>query len=235
MWTYFGSKSNIIQHYPPPKYGKIIEPFAGTARYALRFHDRDILLVDKYEVIVDLWNWLKVCPPNDILTLPRLKAGDLLDEVQFDCEPAKNLIGFIIGYGRERPARTCSPHILQRPNRIEFALKTIASHLWKIKHWNIIQGSYLDIENQQATYFIDPPYQHGGRKYVHNNRKIDFVQLKQWCMTRDGQAIVCENNKATWMDFKPFRSQRGTRTQQQEMIWTNEPSAFDNIQTKLFI
>ena len=56
MWSYYGSKSKVVDLYPPPKFDKIIEPFAGSARYALKWFDRDILLVDKYPVIVDLWN-----------------------------------------------------------------------------------------------------------------------------------------------------------------------------------
>ena len=36
MWSYYGSKSKIINKYPEPLYGKVIEPFAGTARYAMR-------------------------------------------------------------------------------------------------------------------------------------------------------------------------------------------------------
>lgn len=54
MWSYYGAKTNVINFYPRPKHDKIIEPFAGTARYALKYFDRDILLVDKYEVITKI-------------------------------------------------------------------------------------------------------------------------------------------------------------------------------------
>jgi len=59
MWSYYGSKSKVVDLYPPPKQDKIIEPFAGSARYALKWFDRDILLVDKYPVIVDFMELLK--------------------------------------------------------------------------------------------------------------------------------------------------------------------------------
>jgi hypothetical protein len=55
MWSYYGAKTNIVQYYPKPKYDRIIEPFAGTARYSLRYFDHDIFLVDKYEVVVKIW------------------------------------------------------------------------------------------------------------------------------------------------------------------------------------
>lgn len=47
MFSYYGSKSKVVDLYPSPKFGKIIEPFAGSARYSLKYFDRDVLLVDK--------------------------------------------------------------------------------------------------------------------------------------------------------------------------------------------
>jgi len=43
MWSYYGSKKSIIDKYPPPKYGKIIEPFAGVASYSMKYWDRVIV------------------------------------------------------------------------------------------------------------------------------------------------------------------------------------------------
>ena len=37
----------------------------------------------------------------------------------------------------------------------------IAQNLNKIKHWEIRKDDYRNIENEDATWFIDPPYQHG--------------------------------------------------------------------------
>lgn len=37
MWSYYGSKTNIISYYPKPTEDKIIESFCGTARYALEY------------------------------------------------------------------------------------------------------------------------------------------------------------------------------------------------------
>lgn len=51
MWSYYGAKTNLVGYYPKPKYDRIIEPFAGSARYALKYFDRDILLIDKYPVM----------------------------------------------------------------------------------------------------------------------------------------------------------------------------------------
>jgi len=35
MWSYYGSKSKVVKHYPKPKYDLIIEPFAGAAWYSV--------------------------------------------------------------------------------------------------------------------------------------------------------------------------------------------------------
>jgi len=76
MFSYYGSKSKIVDYYPPPKHKRIIEPFAGSARYSLKYWQNDVLLVDKYPVIVDVWNYLKNASEQDILKLPILKKGD---------------------------------------------------------------------------------------------------------------------------------------------------------------
>ena len=62
----------------------------------------------------------------------------------------------------------------------------------------------MDIPNEKATWFIDPPYQFGGKYYRHNGKKIDYEFLGEWCKNRDGQVIVCENHKADWMEFEPL-------------------------------
>lgn len=69
MWSYYGSKSKVINLYPPPKFGKVIEPFAGSARYALKYFDRDVLLVDKHDAIVKIWKWLQVCSKDGVFSI----------------------------------------------------------------------------------------------------------------------------------------------------------------------
>jgi site-specific DNA-adenine methylase len=236
MWSYYGAKTNIIGMYPPPKYDKIIEPFCGTARYALKYFDREVLLVDKYEVVVRIWQWLQQCSPSDILSLPRkLELEQTLDDFTFDCIEAKWLMGFLIKKGVQSPTlKTTKWCAIQRPNFTNFSLQRIAKNLFKIKHWEIRQGSYEDIANEKATWFIDPPYQFGGHAYKENNKKIDFKYLSEWCKCRQGQVIVCETMKANWMDFIPLSSQKTSAGWQREAIWSNEKTAYDHQQIKMF-
>jgi len=234
MWSYFGSKKYIINFYPAPKHDKIIEPFAGTAAYSIKYFDRDILLIDKYEVIIKIWQWLQKCSPQDILKLPRMKEGETLNKYHFDCEEAKMLMGFLIAKCVESPRNKASSWTTtERPNHINHYLKLISSSLFKIKHWKIKLGSYENIPNQKATWFIDPPYQKNGIAYKHGSKDIDYNFLGNWCRSREGQVIVCENNEANWLPFKPMKKHWLKKGYSIEVIWSNEKTEYDNIQQKL--
>lgn len=218
MFSYYGSKSKIVDLYPSPKYGKIIEPFAGSARYALKYFDRDVLLVDKYEVIVKVWRYLQQATPADILRLPEPAYHESLDNYQL-AEGERLLLGFLANRGNATP---CT--LINNYSDIAAAKKQIAKQLYKIKHWKVIQGDYVDIPNQEATWFIDPPYQVGGYKYYVN--KVDYQALANWCRSREGHVIVCENTNANWMDFYPMRQMTGIAFTTTEAIWSNLPHDF---------
>lgn len=233
MWSYYGAKTNIVHLYPPPKYGKIIEPFAGTARYALKYWDREVLLVDKYDVIIKIWKWLQLCSPGDIKRLPRkLHKGMNIDEIKFDCEEAKLLMGFLVSKAVESPRRKVTDWVaVGRPNFANYLIQKIASNLHKIKHWDIKHGSFEELENQEATWFIDPPYEFGGHSYKHSNKEINFNELAHWCQSRNGQVIVCETEKSKWLPFIPIAKQKGRKCIQHEVFWTNEPTSYGAVQT----
>lgn len=231
MFSYYGSKSKIVDLYPPPKYDKIIEPFAGSARYSLKYWQKDILIVDKYELVVKIWRWLQQCSKDDILKLPKMRCGDDIRNYGLsECETL--FLSFISGGGVNTPKWTVSKFgDFEHGNQNVY--KRIANSLHKIRHWNIIEGSYDEIENHEATWFIDPPYQVGGHKYYHN--KIDYHSLSKWCELRKGQVIVCENMAADWMIFKPLRKIQGVKnTNTVEAIWSNHVTNYDNVQMVLF-
>lgn len=234
MWSYYGSKANVVDCYPAPRHSKIIEPFAGTARYALKYFDREVLLVDKDEVIIRIWRWLQQCVPADIKKLPRLKPGDDLNTLSFSCEEERWLLGFIAGFGLTYPANKVSPHRGHRPNSMNYTINFIADSLYKIRHWEIRCGDYDKTPDQEATWFIDPPYERGGQSYRHGNKNISYSALAKFCTGRKGQVIVCENATATWLDFKPMINQRTLRGYNAEGIWSNHPTPYDHRQGTLF-
>jgi len=220
MWGYYGSKSKIIKYYPPPKFDKVIEPFAGTAQYSLKYFEKDILLIDKYDVIIKLWQWLQKCSPKDILGTRHLKCGENVDNFSWDCDEQKWLIGFIITGSPTMPKKTASKwKTIIRPNTQNYKLKFIADNLYKIKHWKIKLGSYEEIENQKATWFIDPPYVIGGEYYKYSNKDIDYNNLGSWCNNRSGEIIVCERTGANWLPFTHLISSRGNLKTHEEAIF----------------
>ena len=225
MWGYYGSKSKVIKHYPSPLYGTVIEPFAGSAQYALKYWENDVILIDKYDVIIRIWQWLQKCSPNDILQTRKLKYGQSTDDFEWDCIERKWLVGFIITGAPSVPKKTASKwKTVLRPNTQSYKLNLIAKELHKIKHWEIKQGEYTDIKNQTATWFIDPPYQHGGEHYKHGSKDIDYSALAEWCQTRVGQVIACEKEGADWLDFHYLTKSRGNQKTSTEVMWTNVPS-----------
>lgn len=232
MFSYYGSKSKIVDLYPKPLHDKIIEPFAGSARYSLKWFERDILLVDKYEVIVRLWKWLQQVTPRDILSLPVIERCDRVSNHKYLSNEERILLGFLVKAGSSSPRNT--PGTLNGID-VKHDLLRISKNLFKIKHWEIRLGSYDDIPNSEATWFLDPPYQYGGEYYIKSNKQIDFNALANWCKERIGQAIVCENTKANWLPFIPMKRIQGSdNTFTTEAIWSNLPTAFDWQQQKLF-
>ena len=217
MFSYYGSKSKVVNLYPEPTTDKIIEPFAGSARYALKYWEKDVLLVDKYDVIIKIWKYLQQASERDIMGLPDLKYKETTEGLNLS-EGERLLMGFLVARGSRRPAK-----IVQKFSSVANDKKRIASDLHKIRHWTIMQGEYADIPNQKATWFIDAPYQYGGELYNTCERQggIDFDYLKKWTLGREGQVIVCENTKATWLPFAPLRKMHGSLHTTTEAIWIN--------------
>ena len=224
MFSYYGSKSKIVNLYPAPVYGKIIEPFAGSARYALKYFDRDVLLVDAYDVVVKIWHYLQQASESDILGLPNLTYKQSTDDCNLS-EVERLLLGFLVARGTRSPQK-----IVQKFSSIEQDKKRIAKDLYKIRHWKIIHGDYRDMINQHATWFIDPPYQRTGKDgknekplYTVNQRgnQINFPSLAEWCKSRNGQIIVCESTAANWLPFVPLKEQRGQKLTSTEAVWYN--------------
>jgi site-specific DNA-adenine methylase len=228
MFSYYGSKGKVVKCYPPPKEKKIIEPFAGSARYSLKYWQNDILLVDKYKVIIEIWDYLINATEKDILGLPKMKTGECIDNFNLS-EIERKFMGFIVQTSSGM-RKTVSPFVEDTSK----PLKQIADQLFKIRHWKTKHGSYLDLDNEIATWFIDPPYQFGGHEYKESNKNIDFNKLGEWCKTRKGQVIVCENTKADWLPFKPMVAMHGAMFKTTEAIWSNFKTNYEYQQSKLF-
>lgn len=234
LFPYFGAKNRIVAAYPPPRFGTIIEPFAGSATYSRQYWDRSVILCDRDPTIAALWRWLIAASPDDVRALPIPNPGV---EIPRDLHPgAHALIGFWnAGRGSDRIRRRMPSADVIRDRIAQYnytwwhegARDQVASLVPRFKHWLFIEASYDDLPNASATWFIDPPYVSQPRAYRHGTREIDYTQLGEWCRNRDGQVIVCEAEGASWLPFAPLvrtqaKRHKGKWTQSREVIWRRE-------------
>jgi site-specific DNA-adenine methylase len=227
FFSYFGSKYRLSKKYPAPTKPVLIEPFAGSACYALHYPHKQVKLFDKYDVICSIWDYLINVSESELLSLPLIDFDKSVDDYNI-CQEAKYLIGYFLADGRGVPSKK---HTSRSINKIRIkddacerwtnAKKAqIANQLEYIRHWKIEQKSYEEIENEDATWFIDPPYQVAGKKYKESSRNIDFDHLGTWCKQRQGEIIVCENAGATWLPFEYFADTKGVQNKKtQEVVY----------------
>lgn len=209
--SYYGSKWRAAPQYPPPQYNLIIEPFAGGAGYALNYPERDVVLVEKYAKLAEMWRWLIQATPGDIRDLPLIGPDDNLKDLELPAG-AKTLMGFWLNVAGTHPRNAMTSYAVQRHKGGianvwgEKCRERIANSVSSIKHWQVICGDYTKAPDVQATWYIDPPYQVAGRHYTESSTKIDYDHLSQWCEARRGQVMVCEAQGSTWLPFEDFRS-----------------------------
>lgn len=226
LWRYFGGKYRTAPHYPPPRHGTIVEPFAGAAGYALRYPDRRVILVERNPVIASLWRYLIKASARDIRSIPEVEHVDELPSRV--PEGARALVGFALNSGSVMPRLSLSAGrrtMRSMGRRYEgwtaAQRERVAQRVGQIRHWRIIEGDYTDAPRVTATWFVDPPYEEAGKHYPHQIQ--DFSQLGRWCRGLPGQVLVCENVGASWLPFRPFRVVKSglSKRTSHEALWTN--------------
>lgn len=220
MFSYYGTKKKLAKHYPTPQFDTIIEPFCGAAMYSLYENnwEKEVILYDKYDKIFLAWDYLiNQATISDILNLPDLVIGLHLDSIDIS-DSEKALLGFYANPSSAVPKKTVSARGAKSwPRHKNYLLE----NLHKVKHWKVYNESYDKIENIEATWFIDPPYQFGGQYYHSSasNKHINYEELSNWCLERNGQLIVCENSNADWLPFEPLAELKGQLHKTLEVIY----------------
>jgi len=226
FFSYYGSKWNLAHLYPSPDLqARVIEPFAGSACYSLLYHWKDIELYDLDPVICSLWQYLIKVSESEILGLPDLLPGQTTEDLTI-AEEAKYLIGFWNNPASSspKPSRSSwsvSANSLGKNFWGEKIRKRIAVQLHRIRHWKITNADYGTIEDQKATWFIDPPYQVKGHYYRFSSNLIDFKSLGEWSKARTGTVIVCEQTGADWLNFRPLQHVNGQKGKSVDAVWSN--------------
>lgn len=229
FFGYFGGKwRDALRNYPAPRYPVIVEPFAGSAGYSLRHPNRKVVLCEIDPTIAAIWSYLISVKSEEISAIPDVAPGTTVDDLKV-CPEAKWLVGLWLNratsYPRKSPSKWMRDGI--RPGSFwgERVRRTIATQVEFIRHWEIHNCSYEEAPvSHDATWFIDPPYVEAGKHYRFGSDGVNFSGLAEWCRSRPGQTIVCENEGATWLPFRHLGSFKTTRTDRlsKEVYWLND-------------
>ena len=234
FWRYYGGKWRAAPRYPKPEYGTIVEPFAGAAGYSMRHYRSDVVLVEKYHVIAEIWRYLISAKEEQVMDIPLVEHVDHLPP--WVPQGGRWLVGFAMNAATTQPCKQLSSgrKELRSKGRVfegwsEQMRARCASQVRHVRHWRVIEGDYYAAPDVEATWFIDPPYQQAGRYYKHSSADIDYRGLAEWCRSRRGQVMVCENEGAEWLPFKTFASIKsnqmsGRGGKSHEVLWTSDGS-----------
>lgn len=230
FFLFYGAKWRIAPTYPPPRFDLLVEPFAGAAGYSLRHPTHQVHLIDADEIIVGMWSYLIKTSESEVLSLPDIPDGATVHDVDWPCIEARWLAGMWLTRGAVYPNVSASAWARDERYRSWFwgprVRQRIADQLHAIRHWTVELGDYRQIKDVEASWFIDPPYINKGRYYRKN--EIDYSHLADWCRSRRGQVIVCEQAGADWLPFQFHRRAKANESLHggkvsNEVVWTNGP------------
>lgn len=229
FWCFYGGKWRSAPHYPAPRHDVIVEACAGAAGYATRYPDRRVVLCEIDPIIAALWRWLIGASEAEVLALP-LEVPTTVRDLGLPPGPSA-LIGFWLNKGAAQPMQSPSSWMRAGTHASSFwgreVRGRIASQVGAIKHWTLIEGSYDQAPDVEATWFVDPPYQKAGVHYRRRMTAADYGALGAWCRTRRGQVIACEADGADWLPFRPLGTFKANESRTggkrcAEVIWTND-------------
>lgn len=188
LFGYIGGKWKLAPMYPAPTEDVLIEPFAGSAGYSLRYPNRKVMLYDADPELCSVWHYLIHAAASEILSLPNDpdRVGSYPPEVR------KLVSLWVDRKSGGTPGRWG-----------ESAKERIASAQPSIRHWQVKCCDYQNVPIERATWYVDPPYQHPGSK-CYKYQPGSFGDLAVWCLTVPGQLIVCEQEGANWLPFTPI-------------------------------
>ncbi len=232
FFSYYGSKWTGARHYGPPRRELVIEPFAGSAAYSVRWRAERVRLYDLSVDVCDLWDFLINCSDADIAAIPDAFAHD--DEMLDLPRGPRLLCGFWVAKGRAEAARNLSPWYARYKDGADCKVwgaavkRRIIAQKPHIRLWTVDNLSWDQIPVEAAHWHVDPPYNNGpGSRYPHSCQGIDFAALGEWCRALPGAVDVCENFGAEWLPFDPLYSVVSTRGRREgsashEVVWRND-------------
>lgn len=236
FFPFYGSKWNIARYYPAPEHPLVIEPFSGGAGYATFHNAARASLFDADPIVADVWSYLLRVTAAEIMALPEMpEVGDNVDNYALPQE-AKWLIGFWLNRGSATPKKSRTAYSA-RTDRAQLnwslrAKERIAGQLDLISGWTITNAAFDAAPDDEATWFVDPPYGDKGKFY--RVPFSDFERLGAWCRNRRGLLIACEGPGATWLPFTAIGSFKSTKGRATEVAYIARSGAPATVATDLF-
>ena len=248
LWSYAGGKWRGAKHYGPPRADELIEPFAGSACYALYWEHPRVSLYDVSPDVCDVWEWVLGCSEDDVRRIPDgFERSEDWAELP---DGPRQLVFWNVKYADARvfarlpdwyllfcrtgertgPLRKADAYADGRPrdNRSQrYWGKRMKARLIAakplMKDWTIQLMHYGCIPQRRAHWFVDPPYQgECGKRYPYHH--IDYAHLGAWCRGLPGPVDVCERHGADWLPFEPLyvnhAAHSGKRVR--EVVWRKE-------------
>jgi site-specific DNA-adenine methylase len=82
FFGYYGGKWRDAIKYPEPNHETIVEPFAGSAGFSLRYAHRKIILCEIDPVLSGVWRYLIRVKAKEILAIPDLDPEGTVDNLK---------------------------------------------------------------------------------------------------------------------------------------------------------
>jgi hypothetical protein len=207
LFKWFGSKWLASRLYPPPEHAVVFEPFAGSAGYSLRHHEKKVVLWEDNAQVQDLWRWLiGSATTASVREIPiNIREGTDIGTIGLSRGQAL-LLKHWQRTNNVGDCWTVSPWGNKPGQWTANTRARVAEELHAVKHWKVHRISY----GNPGTYFIDPPYLYNYRYRFGDTFKHPELVYDISTIPKKSQIIVCEaacqktGRVPKYLPFKPF-------------------------------
>lgn len=214
LFKWFGSKWLASKLYPAPEHDTIFEPFAGSAGYSLRHHEKKVVLWEGNKQLHELWSWLiGAATTRKVHEIP-LALPEGTDIRTLGLSRGQALL--LKHWQRTNNVGDCwtiSPWGNKPGQWTENTRARVAEELHAVKHWEVLRVSYTI----PGTYFLDPPYLYNYQYRFKGGFDYDRMLSNIARIPRKSQIVVCEaacqktGRVPKYLPFKPFASRITSR------------------------